>query len=169
MCNSSDKAQFELISLLLWRSHSIELQNGKENAGLEIVLGSSWGGNGPSRSQRLGQLEPTWGVLYRPESVGLVVGPLWVGFWCVWAPFWLHFGSVWVRIGFVRFALVSLSSRVDAASVSFSFPFSHPRRPSDARNSHNKNSISEQGDPKLTTVRSVVRLPSRPPHKTMPS
>ena len=53
------------------------------------LLGPSWGGHGPSWGQHLGQLEPTWGVLDRLASVGLVLDPF------------------SVRIGFVRFAFVS--------------------------------------------------------------
>ena len=70
----------------------------KENVG---------GGHGPSWGQHLSQLERTWDALDRLESVGLVLGPFWLGF----GAFGLRFGCILdpfsVRIGFARLAFVS--------------------------------------------------------------
>ena len=114
----------------------------------------SWGVHGPSWGQHLGQLEPTWGALDRLESVGLVLGPFWLGFWCIWVPFWLHFGSVfgsyWVRSFRFRFVLMPLQFR-------FLFHFHIQGNPPIPAVTATQELHSDQGDPKLTAVRSVVR------------
>ena len=104
-----------------------------ENVGLEIRcsrLRVDMGHLGVSTWANLSQLGTLWIVLN-------LLGWFWVRFGLVL----VDLGSVLVEFGirfrFVLGSFVSLSFRVDAASVSFSIPLSHPRQPSDTRSNRN--------------------------------
>lgn len=64
-----------------------------------MVLGPSWG----QPCAHLGQLGASW---MRLASIGVVLGPIWAGFGCIWTPFLSHVGSVFgFKMG--SFALLS--------------------------------------------------------------
>ena len=136
MCTLNKKTKVEWIRLLLQRFHSIEAQNGTFDPDCRFPAGKrrfgnpSWGHLGVNTWANLSQLGAFW----------IVLNPLgW--FWVRFGLVLVHLGSVLVQFGirfrFVLGSFVSLSFRVDAASVSFSIPLSHPRQPSDTRNNRN--------------------------------
>ena len=133
MCNSNEKTQFELTSLHLQRLHSIEAQNGTSGPDCRVPEGKRRFGNPSCGRLRvdMGHLGVnTWANLSHLGALWIVLNPLgW--FWVRFGLVLVHVGSVlvafWIRFRFVLGWFVSLSYRVDAASISFSFPFFAPK------------------------------------------
>ena len=93
MCILNEKTRAELASLLLQRFHSTGAQNGTFGPDCRFPEGKRRFGNpswGRLRVDMGHLVVNTWAnlsqhvlALDRLESVGLVLGPFWLGFWCI--------------------------------------------------------------------------------------